>query len=229
MAVVENSKLSRFLNYLILYILICLCVYRIFYLEVVLTEKTPHFQHARPKGSRLLDQLILQVLQLNKTANFRGKSNSPLLSFNKDAESENPKKPTNILIVTEYRSGSSFFANVFNKNSKAFYLFEPLVLANENIKPNKNKHSNKTAQLDFQLKILTDFFKNCDLQNTNQLLAERVTSEVWNGATKSEQNFWKYCKYNNMCFRSSSNSFRRQPFCVPEQLDDRLDGLRVGF
>ena len=33
-----------------------------------------------------------------------------------------------ILIVTEYRSGSSFVAEIFNRNPDAWFLFEPLTM-----------------------------------------------------------------------------------------------------
>jgi len=36
------------------------------------------------------------------------------------------EKPIKVLIVSTYRSGSSFIGELFNQNSKSFYLFEPL-------------------------------------------------------------------------------------------------------
>jgi len=36
------------------------------------------------------------------------------------------EQPVKVLIVSAYRSGSSFIGELFNQNSEAFYLFEPL-------------------------------------------------------------------------------------------------------
>ena len=47
-----------------------------------------------------------------------------------DTESKKVKAgtaKTNVLLLTAHRSGSTFLGELFNQNSNAFYMFEPLV------------------------------------------------------------------------------------------------------
>jgi len=71
-----------------------------------------------------------------------------------------------VLIVTEYRSGSSFIGEIFNRNPDIFYLFEPLLLTTI-----YGKQKQRTHTL-LQTKLLVDYFAKCELPNPEIYLTD---------------------------------------------------------
>ena len=81
-------------------------------------------------------------------------------------------KPTQIIIVTEWRSGSSFFGDLFNYNPAVFYLFEPLLTSPRHL-PHEAIECGIRSDPSLQVNdtnILSDFFNKCELPNQRKLI-----------------------------------------------------------
>ena len=67
-----------------------------------------------------------------------------------DGTTKPKKTKTNVLLVTAYRSGSTFLGELFNRNNDAFYLFEPLAAVGDDSLINQ-KHKYMSLLFDCQL------------------------------------------------------------------------------
>lgn len=72
------------------------------------------------------------------------------------------KDPTKVLIVARWHSGSTFAGDLFNKNPKAFYIFEPLCTEKfpHGISYNQTIANSDTIVPEYQ-QILTDYYNHC--------------------------------------------------------------------
>lgn len=86
---------------------------------------------------------LLEIFNLNDVHRF---------SINNTRNSKSPDSHTRkkILVVTEYRSGSTFLSQLFNKHNNSFYLFEPLIISPENDDEQMSK-------------LLHQYFENCSI------------------------------------------------------------------
>nr|XP_039262174.1 carbohydrate sulfotransferase 3-like [Styela clava] len=75
-----------------------------------------------------------------------------------------------VFILTNQRSGSSFFGDLFNHNGKAFYLFEPLL-------PFRPSCENEEVQLQVLKNISLCNFKNLTEKYTEAFLTQTRSSE----------------------------------------------------
>jgi len=97
-------------------------------------------------------------------------------------------EPTKVLLVTAHRSGSTFLGELFNRNEKVFYIFEPLVSV-------QSEHSTSgcDANFDEKTQILERYF-NCSAPVYSG--AGRNIDLELNSITKAK------CRSHNLCFRS---------------------------
>ena len=101
-----------------------------------------------------------------------------------------------ILIIAEYRGGSTFTSELFNKNPYATFLFEPFLLAAGRNDENR------------QLSILNEIYNECSLPNVGKYLTYEYRMKHQNVKA-----VLRGCEVSNVCFRSSSVSLNREPFC----------------
>lgn len=127
------------------------------------------------------------------------------------------KSRKQILIVTEYRSGSSFIGETFNKNYNLFYLFEPLILTAY------PEIGNKLFEMDVAAsqKMIKEYFVDCKLPNPNEIL----TDEQYARAEEARVGVWNDCKRQNLCFQYRQDVFRQQPFCPEAYLQENAMGV----
>ena len=131
-------------------------------------------------------------------------------------ESDKPYKNSNqntdqkkILIIAQYRGGSSFTSEIFNKNPFGVYHFEPFIYS-------RNNENNN------QVKLLQDIFNNCKNPDVNYYLNDDYLQKPDN------QNFlttYNWCKKDNIYFREHIDFAKRWPFC-PE-LEEKNNQLMV--
>jgi len=119
--------------------------------------------------------------------------------------------------VTEYRSGSSFIGETFNKNSNLFYLFEPLVLTTYSEFGKKPWEMNVAASQ----KLIKEYFVDCKLPNPNEIL----TDEQYARAKKARVGVWNDCKRQNLCFEYRQDVFGQQPLCTEAYLQENAMGV----
>ena len=105
-----------------------------------------------------------------------------------------------ILIVTEYRSGSTFIAETFNKNHDASYLFEPLLLTNF-----VNESGYNYLDFNSTQKLIREYFVNCTIPDPSLY----ITSKNYNENPKHMEVVLRYCKQNNICFRNKHDGFKK--------------------
>ena len=127
------------------------------------------------------------------------------------------KSRKQILIVTEYRSGSSFIGETFNKNYNLFYLFEPLVLTTYPEFGKTPWEMNVAASQ----KLIKEYFVDCKLPNPNEIL----TDEQYARAKKERVGVWNDCKRQNLCFEYRQDLFGQQPFCPEAYLQENAMGV----
>ena len=132
------------------------------------TKVNQNFDH---KVSILYLTYIAVILLL-----FLKNLKNPVLFFQTDREydwleqeSESPStktnkpKLTNILVVTDYRSGSTFLSEIFNQHPNTMYLFEPLFTVGRARQGNLPK----------RIEILQNFFTNCSIQDLDKDLTTK--------------------------------------------------------
>lgn len=114
---------------------------------------------------------------------------------------EEPEPRTKVLIVTEYRSGSSFVAEIFNRNPKAWYLFEPLTMTNWR-EPNIDYAS--------QNEIIEKFLHKCKMPDPRYYFNLPATKNM----THQSQTLKDLCMMKHVCFKSDHHQFKEPPFCL---------------
>ena len=101
-----------------------------------------------------------------------------------------------ILIVGEWKIGSSIVYETFNKHPKSFYLHDPFYIANNHV-PN-------------QLKLLREYYNDCEIPYLPHYLNENYTIIE---RKNLQQDITDNCKHQKVCFREFSDALRRPPFC----------------
>lgn len=120
----------------------------------------------------------------------------------------NPSDVQNVLVVCEYRSGSTFVSEIFNQSPFAFYVYEPLSVLNH-ARVCKRKYGyckdrdfywkgDESKTLDeMYIQILQDYFKNKKLPWANKFIQREWTNSV--GRTIANQ--WEACLDDGICNR----------------------------
>lgn len=110
-----------------------------------------------------------------------------------------PSTRKKVLIVAEYRGGSTFTAEVFNKNPKASYLFEPLFL------PRRFEYIRERHKI--SAKILYDYFVNCKYPKYSSIMEQLYQNQnkPWNQINQTLDRDYKKCKDADTCFFKKSN------------------------
>lgn len=106
-----------------------------------------------------------------------------------------PFSQKKVLILAEYRSGSTFTSEIFNKVSQALYLFEPLLLA-----------IGDTAQ---QLKILNQIYQNCSYPTVSDYLTPSYLQKYAHLISPT----FNRCSSHGICGREMSDIFVNSTFC----------------
>ena len=86
------------------------------------------------------------------------------------------KQPQKILLLAEYRTGSTFTSEIFNQASSIFYSYEPLTILKSksmHLHCDAEKHINN-----LKIDILDDFFNKCQLPLTENFLEESDISMI---------------------------------------------------
>lgn len=103
-------------------------IFLVLALILLITSKEEYFSKNNKQ-----DESKAKINSNNKKDNSNKKHTKTLpFSTSQPTSSQSTKKPEPpkhqaIVIVTEWRSGSSFFGDIFNSNSDFFYIFEPLL------------------------------------------------------------------------------------------------------
>ena len=122
-------------------------------------------------------------------------SKNSLMEYEKSGhQDQNSNLKSKVIVLTEQRSGSTFVSEIFNRNSKAFYLFEPIYsLGIKYQRPWRDYNyltdsNNKTLQNDDILKYLSwnrqaeqmiyDLYVNCNNFNTTKLFLNTVRGNI---------------------------------------------------
>ena len=132
----------------------------------------------------------------------------------------------NILVITDYRSGSTFLSEIFNQHPQVIYLFEPLIVI--------GRAQEKNAAT--RLKILSDFYQNCEIPQLNKILSdENIQSQAGEFCYAVNQTadycekaseirftnrvkLYSNCHKTGLCFRHKSEMLSEQPFCPTNKL-----------
>jgi len=120
------------------------------------------------------------------------------------------------LIVTEIRSGSSFFGELFNYHPNVFYLYEPLVLSQRQYQTLSNNLCNSVLknlpELDerrnYDQDLLIDYFGECNLPNPQFYVSEepkRLNDEPIK--VKARSQILNMCKQHRVCFSDRHTFF----------------------
>ena len=138
--------------------------------------------------------------------------NPPEISPKYRPDYDSLSKSVNVLLVTEYRGGSSFSGQIFNQNLNAFYLFEPLVLL-----PDSSKYASSRANL------IKNIF-SCALPDPIDAYKSIWCSDTdcfnWFSASEDRRNILETCMNQNVCFRGHSDIFKQRPYCNDSYLDE---------
>ena len=167
------------------------------------------FYHRRPKpvaqksnsnNLAIEDSNLETEIALGKAENLE----SPSQNFGEEEEPIQPKKPYQVILLTEYRSGSTFTAELFNKNPSAFYYFEPLWP----ISPSTDKN------LDTNKKLLETFnnyindLLSCEIKDMKEIFPHGPGRDGRPGGHLAAN-----CVDENFCWRSRHDRLRKEPFC----------------
>ena len=119
------------------------------------------------------------------------KPNSPPENLNTDQTSSSFRRKK-VLIIAEYRGGSTFAGEIFNQNLQASYLFEPLFLSRRfPTEPEVNAKN---------IEILKDYFDNCNYPTMDKYLLNETHYLNQNLRSFSMDKDYKNCALGNTCF-----------------------------
>ena len=130
--------------------------------------------------------------------------------------------PTKVLVVSAHRSGSSFIGELFNQNSEAFYLFEPLGAVQETqstLGCNTNLIQ-KTCQLKQHY--------NCNMPNYHRdwffgLIKQAPSYRKCPTSITVSQHHHGSCLRYNLCFRDSQKWSCNPKLCEAWTYSQNLD------
>lgn len=138
------------------------------------------------------------------SSNSKSNSTGATVNFLVKPPSNLSTSPIKVLLLTEYRSGSTFSAELFNKNPKAFYYFEPLFAISKDGNGKENQILKEKSGL--YLKNLL----NCNMPDLKQVYNHK----------KGNEHLSANCWDENFCWRSRSDRLRKFPFCGrPEEVN----------
>ena len=118
----------------------------------------------------------------------------------------------NVLFVTEYRSGSTFLSTLLSHHPDAFYLFEPLILA----EPRYSKFESTKTKEEISAKILLDFYDKCIMPKAEDYLNEDILVQYGKGNSSIPYKVYshaKYCHNFGMCAPHKSGMFYGSAVC----------------
>ena len=143
--------------------------------------------------------------------------------------------PTKVLIITSYRSGSTFLGELFNQHDDSFYFFEPLVVLDESSNKGSTEiqyssaysRASSVTDSDYAAKLLLlQKLLSCDLpQYTwgtkfkmgNGLMSKNMNVTVAklniNPENKYQPRTTKGSCAAGVCFRQKSRKLCLPPFC----------------
>lgn len=110
-----------------------------------------------------------------------------------------PKQKRAVIIITNHRSGSSFFGELFNQHPDAFYLFEPLF-------PLSNS-SQCELRRNMKMKILQEFVQ-CSLPDWTPVYKDISVKELF-----ARRRNLRACRTNGMCFRPNTKELCEDTHC----------------
>lgn len=117
-----------------------------------------------------------------------------------------------VLIISEYRAGSTFISELFNQRDDTIYNFEPLWI----LEPWNPWVGVSTTENTYSQNIISKIL-NCELVDP------RNSSEFPRPQTGFENQLpWEYsnCLNENICFRDRMKFLNNQPFCNVEKLKE---------
>nr|CAB3230841.1 carbohydrate sulfotransferase 1 [Phallusia mammillata] len=118
-------------------------------------------------------------------------------------EEQLPPQSKAIIIVTNYRSGSSFFGELLNQHPDVFYMFEPLIVVSQMEYCGRNR--------ELQKKILKDLFQ-CKIPNWYEIYSElprrpRMTKNIFT------------CIRKKFCFAPFTKELTEEKHCPLAQIN----------
>lgn len=126
-----------------------------------------------------------------------------------------------ILVVAQYRGGSTLTSSLFDKNPSVSYIFEPLILGyGDYDDPQHHK----------QINILNEIF-SCHYPNASQYIGDKIINDpkqldhYKNGA--SDLPNFERCIQNYICAVEQSTALMRPPFCMLPETCSMVRDLKV--
>ena len=135
-------------------------------------------------------------------------------------------KPENkiksVMIVAEYRTGSSFFSEIFNQHPKAIYLYEPMSILKKHCDANPEIHDQK-------MNILTEYHNHCHLPWSDKFITrEKLVDPLVGKNTKAQ---WSECLAAGLCNRERHDLFQSERFCpilaMKKLLETKLESYKT--
>lgn len=148
-----------------------------------------------------------------------------LASLKKSTKKQHKHRVKSVLIVAEFRTGSTFFSEMFNQHPDVFYLYEPpSILAHgtacfQEHCDDKTRIQRKLNQTIYDVKhqIVKDFF-DCNLP-----WAEKFIEMEWlayTGTTVTKQ--WQSCLEEGICHRGRNRLLTNSEYCPPKMQEAYL-------
>ena len=136
----------------------------------------------------------------------------------KDFDKKYKITPTKaVLIVAEFRTGSTFFSEMFNNHPEITYLYEPLRILRDHCTNNFTIHQNK-------MKILREYLHECKLPWAENYLSREELDEL----PSNLRAVMNVCMQHGLCNRGHSRKFIGSEFCpgIKEESEDLLQLFR---
>lgn len=135
---------------------------------------------------------------------YHFKQRKILPNFPENPHRAHQKKPKAIIIVAEFRTGSTFFSEIFNSHPEIMYIYEPLSILKEHCTEDENIHSQK-------IDMLKDYLHDCNLP----WMDKYFTLESIKKLPGNTQATFRNCLKAGICYRGKSRRFINRPYCDP--------------
>ena len=149
----------------------------------------------------------ISIKHINLLATLHSKDEEPSISafhhLTKDNKRELSSKigdtidarmARHVLIVSQWRSGSSFMGDLLNSYPGTFYFFEPILAVNQYVRYDDNSHSANLVANSFKCQPGEQYLKAVAVKH--QWLIQKYNFRFWNTCSQSGRSL----PPNNLCF-----------------------------
>ena len=142
-------------------LIITICLWIVTHVHFVVLKKRTYHDQQKKQLTELLDSSP-DLTRVRKSNDQKTKSYGSLASYFRFDSVIKPKK---LLIVAEFRTGSTVVSEIFNNHPEVFYFYEPM-----SVLRNAQCYDLSRSTIAAKKEILTNFLDNCEIPDPEKYI-----------------------------------------------------------